>query len=83
MIVTHSLTFGGEKKCYLEEKKIMLGVLNVKPLVDLATDVAKASCKTLDLKEGKSVVCLLFVLTIGYWCCHCYKDCSQAHILPC
>ena len=33
--------FGGEKKWCLEEKKIMLGVLNVKPLVDLATDVAK------------------------------------------
>ena len=60
----------------------MLGVLNVKPLVDLVTDFAKASCKTLDLKEGKSDVCLLFVLTIGYWCCHRYKDCSRAHILP-
>ena len=58
----------------------MLGVLNVKPLVDLATDVAKASCKTLDLKEGKSDVCLLFVLTIGYWCRHHYKDCAWARI---
>ena len=26
-------------------------------------------------------VCL-FVLTSGYWCRHCYKDCSRAHIIP-
>ena len=32
----------------------MLGVLNDVPLVDLATDIAKALCKTLDLKEGKT-----------------------------
>ena len=47
----------------MEEKKIMLGVLNVKPLVDLATDVAKASCKTLDLKEGKSVIFVFLTRT--------------------
>ena len=34
-------------------KKIMLGVLNDVPQVDLATDFAKALCKTLDLKEEK------------------------------
>ena len=37
-------------------KKIMLGVLNDVPQVDLATDFAKALCKALDLKEGKSVL---------------------------
>ena len=31
-------------------------VLNDVLLVDLATDIAKALCKTLDLKEGKSVL---------------------------
>ena len=32
----------------------MLGVLNDVPLVDLATDIAKVLCKTLDLKKGKT-----------------------------
>ena len=38
----------------------MLGVLNDVPLVDLAIDIAKTLCKTLDLKEGKSVSFVFF-----------------------
>ena len=32
----------------------MLGVLNDVPLVDLATDIAKALCKTIILMEAKT-----------------------------
>ena len=47
--------FGGEETNVGRREKIIPGVLYDVPLVDLATDIAKTLCKTLDLKEGKSV----------------------------
>ena len=52
--------FGGEKTNVGRREKIIPEVLCDVPLVDLATDIAKTLCKTLDLKEGKSVSFVFF-----------------------